>query len=691
MASSTSSGHPPLQPGRKRRAHKRSRNGCSTCKQRHIRCDEVKPICTTCLTRGGECGYPEQSRSATPSASTVDSGTGSALRGTLSSPESIYSRPSSPANPFNSFPITLPHRALDRFNHFTTQNISSPTSVPKETNPECASLLLSNPGTFRASLLSTALSYSWLPAGQRNSDMEEALLSHKLEAMRVVNAQIADPVLRTSDGCLSLIAALALVESGMGNYAAAEAHLKGLFTLIDIKTPQNWQHRLYGLLQRAIAVTGSFIAAAKRMDGVEVLRQVAEYELNNYEQQIHITQIPSSPVPATNLSPFYFGLGSPTIPACKLDIEGLILINALRQLSSMPVLDADRGTHRTRGGSLAPRSRSGTPLGAVIDNPIGSYELAPDGTAVLLADTDAYTVSLLFKPHPMHRNPQQGSASPTKSNSPFPSRTPPPRPDTTPIPSATRAWATAAYLYLHIVLSPVWEETEPTPSHTPPPSVQQYHQQLARQQHQQQLRHQSSSPASSPRRGSVGRVPRRIIGGIPIDEDPHLLRVLLDTLRADIRHTEGDMRNGSYSRDFWLWKVVVGGYCVEMLGRGGSGSGSGAGGRTREASPPNEAEAGEGLGGGGKKSWWGWVLEEDEEDDEGGSEGEDAEGEMEGEEDVGAWFGERLRAWSDVTRITSWEGARRAVERIVWPASEGFAGEVVAEGVWWRAVGGPTG
>lgn len=43
-------------------------------------------------------------------------------------------------------------------------------------------------------------------------------------------------------------------QSGMGNYAAAEAHLKGLFTLIDIKTPENWQHRLYGLLQRVIAV-----------------------------------------------------------------------------------------------------------------------------------------------------------------------------------------------------------------------------------------------------------------------------------------------------------------------------------------------------------------------------------------------------------------------------------------------------
>lgn len=55
--------------------------------------------------------------------------------------------------------------------------------------------------------------------------MEEALLSHKLEAMRVVNAQIADPVLRTSDGCLSLIAALALVEVRYGSSRFEETRL----------------------------------------------------------------------------------------------------------------------------------------------------------------------------------------------------------------------------------------------------------------------------------------------------------------------------------------------------------------------------------------------------------------------------------------------------------------------------------
>jgi len=43
-------------------------------------------------------------------------------------------------------------------------------------------------------------------------DMEETFLYHKLEAMRLVNEQIGDPAQSTSDGCLSMIAALALVE-----------------------------------------------------------------------------------------------------------------------------------------------------------------------------------------------------------------------------------------------------------------------------------------------------------------------------------------------------------------------------------------------------------------------------------------------------------------------------------------------
>lgn len=59
-----------------------------------------------------------------------------------------------------------------------------------------------------------AFHYSWLsgPNSLQTTDMEETYLLHKLEAMRLVNEQLTDPVLCTSDSCLSLIAALALAE-----------------------------------------------------------------------------------------------------------------------------------------------------------------------------------------------------------------------------------------------------------------------------------------------------------------------------------------------------------------------------------------------------------------------------------------------------------------------------------------------
>lgn len=83
------------------------------------------------------------------------------------------------------------------------------------TNPKkSVGMAFSSPGTFRAYLLMTALNYSWLsgPGSLQSTEMEETYLYHKLEAMRLVNEQIGDPVQSRSDGCLSMIAALALVE-----------------------------------------------------------------------------------------------------------------------------------------------------------------------------------------------------------------------------------------------------------------------------------------------------------------------------------------------------------------------------------------------------------------------------------------------------------------------------------------------
>jgi len=72
-------------PSRKRRHHHRSRAGCITCKQRHMRCDESKPYwCVlspwidrpqltqnshNCLKSGGSCGYTTAGASAANSPS----------------------------------------------------------------------------------------------------------------------------------------------------------------------------------------------------------------------------------------------------------------------------------------------------------------------------------------------------------------------------------------------------------------------------------------------------------------------------------------------------------------------------------------------------------------------------------------------------------------------------------------------
>ncbi|RMZ00515.1 hypothetical protein D0862_06691 [Hortaea werneckii] len=43
---------------RKRRQHQKSRKGCIQCKQRRVKCDEVRPTCGHCVERKWECEFP---------------------------------------------------------------------------------------------------------------------------------------------------------------------------------------------------------------------------------------------------------------------------------------------------------------------------------------------------------------------------------------------------------------------------------------------------------------------------------------------------------------------------------------------------------------------------------------------------------------------------------------------------------
>ncbi|KAK1753353.1 hypothetical protein QBC47DRAFT_430019 [Echria macrotheca] len=689
---------PELPPGRKRRAHKRSRNGCLTCKQRHIRCDEVKPICTNCLTRGGECGYPEPGGPLTPGSASGSAPAG-VSKGDLAG-QRLTPIASSPVDPFDCLPIKMPHRSLELFHHYAHYRIFNRTPVPKNPDSDCVGIALSAPGTFRACLLLTALNYTWLAGSGslQTTDMEETFLYHKLEAMRLVNEQIYDPIQSTSDGCLSMIAALAMVESGMGDHIAAEAHLNGLFTLIDMKRPEEWQHRFYGLLQRIILATGSYIAAAKSLDSGSMTQLRAEIELGVHDHQPLAIRAPSplfstAPMVATRLSPFYLG-SLPCLEACKADVEGLVLTNTLRRLSALPVIDPPVATAASsRSSSFQPAGVGSPERGSRHASPetearsADTYRLPPQAAHQLLSDTDAFIASLLFKPHPLlrpHSQPRHRSASRSLSPAvPQPTSSTAARPTeektsettfytdrirTDPFsqlpadlfPSPGRAWATAAYLYLHVLLAPLWGDVSSAPF----------------------LADLSSAGISGKRKCSPD-------GALV---DPHLLRVLLDTLCVDIEQTEGAMRIGAYSRELWLWKVVVGAYTVEVMGIGIQGGEGGFGPVQRKGKGKGKAVD--------QKVFFGWVLEDDGDDDgeradyegEGMAEetGEEEAGQERTAAGLGAWFGERMRVWTLVTQITDWESARQRLGRIVWPeATEQRLGNAasVIEGLWWRAIG----
>ncbi|KAH7268117.1 hypothetical protein B0J15DRAFT_486407 [Fusarium solani] len=55
-----------------RRAHRKSRNGCTVCKQRHMKCDESRPICLNCKISNRQCAYNATGLSPLPEEASPD-------------------------------------------------------------------------------------------------------------------------------------------------------------------------------------------------------------------------------------------------------------------------------------------------------------------------------------------------------------------------------------------------------------------------------------------------------------------------------------------------------------------------------------------------------------------------------------------------------------------------------------------
>jgi hypothetical protein len=147
----------------------------------------------------------------------------------------------------------------------------------------------------------------------------------------------------------------------------------------------------------------------------------------------------------------------------------------------------------------------------------------------------------------------------------------------------------------------------------------------------------------------------------------HLQRWLTGTLRQDLAHTEDAMRIGAHSSELWLWKAMLGAYAIAKI--------------PLEASDEqNNDDEGEDEAENLSRSANRMMISRTPQSS-GRSSPTSSSSDLAG---LDWWFAEKIRSWSSVARVRSWEDAKKALGRIAWP--ENFSDDNALAGLWNEAM-----
>ncbi|KAI8954540.1 hypothetical protein F4801DRAFT_587354 [Xylaria longipes] len=257
---------------RQRRFHRRSRNGCVTCKAKHIRCDERKPLCTFCLRHGESCQYQTDCNSSsanTPArpkaASTSEGSHDPAVVGSLG-PIHIHD---GLIDPFVGTQYEMPYKSRSLFYLFASTRVLYRSRVERNHDSFLVHRALSHPGFLHAALLLTTLHWAW-----HTGDVEQfrvPYLYHKVQAIRFVNEQLQDLETAASDGTIAVVASLAVMENSLGSTEAVSSHLQGLARIKDLQCVERRPKNM-GLLQRLIAMAARSVSSRPVWDMLNISR-----------------------------------------------------------------------------------------------------------------------------------------------------------------------------------------------------------------------------------------------------------------------------------------------------------------------------------------------------------------------------------------------------------------------------------
>ncbi|KAI8722749.1 Zn(2)-C6 fungal-type domain-containing protein [Fusarium sp. LHS14.1] len=227
----------PAAQSRSRKQHTRSRTGCLTCRKRHRRCDERRPVCENCDTAGRQCEYPlpnlplrERRKTNLPGEQQPWAPAPPAGLAVVHLP-----RPTRPVGPcLSQQAINMPFRSNELFSYF--YDLEDPVDIaPRDKRQGLLQSVMQSPDALRNTMLIAGLHYGW-KAG-RLQVFESTLLFHKGETMRLVNWLLVQSDSRRYHECIRHIATLCLTECAFGNVLVAETHLNGLMRYMDFHKP----------------------------------------------------------------------------------------------------------------------------------------------------------------------------------------------------------------------------------------------------------------------------------------------------------------------------------------------------------------------------------------------------------------------------------------------------------------------
>ncbi|KAH7126126.1 hypothetical protein EDB81DRAFT_810448 [Dactylonectria macrodidyma] len=329
-----------------RKPYSRSRTGCLTCRQKHLKCDENRPVCANCVSAERRCEFPplglplrERRKKLLP---------GEQQPWTPPSTSKMLAVVSCEVDPFHCLPGRMPFRSTELFHYFcTSEDLRGDTFAQKR--QDCLSRAIQSPDTLRSSLLIAGLHYAWNSGQLQN--FESTFLFHKVEAMRLVNVWLGNLQPKAATSCIREISTLAFAECGMGDLTTSETHLDGLVRFMDIYKPLTLHGRLHvsiedELANRYFILTYSFVHGVKSrlkdiLDSVKPLGPGVKPDPAQVEflmHKWHKEEIGGldARLKAMRLFPAFF---SPPPPETMFqDVDGSRKIECLRRLTMMTAL-----------------------------------------------------------------------------------------------------------------------------------------------------------------------------------------------------------------------------------------------------------------------------------------------------------------------------------------------------------------